>query len=403
MRVVGVLEAVAVRRYRELLAAPDVRRVVSWGLIARMPMGMSALALVLLMRGAGYSYAVAGVASALNTAAAGIGAPVGGRLVDRNRASRVLVTYGALYGGALAWLFLAARGGAPVGVLLVLAAVAGAATPPVGPTVRSLWPQLVPSAEQRVTAFALEATAQELIFVTGPLVVAVLTALVSSGFGVVGAGVAGALGAVGFASTAAIRDRRPDPEHPDGARHLLAALGPRGVRRVLAFSAGLGLAFGAVEVAIPAFAEHHGGRSLAGIALAAWSAGSLVGGLLAASTPPADPHRRLRVVSALFAAALALPLFAGSVPALAAVMFLAGLPIAPSFAITYNLIEAAAVRGTEAEVFGWISTAVTAGIAVGTAAGGSLIVHVGVHASILLGMGGALIAAAVALTRPDPA
>jgi len=61
------------------------------------------------------------------------------------------------------------------------------------------------------------------------------------------------------------------------------------------------------------------------------------------------------------------------------------------------------VRGTEAEVFGWISTAVTAGIAVGTAAGGSLIVHVGVHASILLGMGGALIAAAVALTRPDPA
>src|SRR5689334_1834424 len=106
MRVVGVLEAVAVRRYRELLAAPDVRRVVSWGLIARMPMGMSALALVLLVRGAGYSYAVAGVASALNTAAAGIGAPVGGRLVDRNRASRVLVTYGALYGGTLGGLFL---------------------------------------------------------------------------------------------------------------------------------------------------------------------------------------------------------------------------------------------------------------------------------------------------------
>ena len=394
----GVLEAVAARRYRALLAAPDVRQVVGWGLVARIPMGMSALALVLLVRGAGYSYAVAGLASAANTAAAGLGAPVGGRLVDRTRPSSVLVAYGVAYGGVLGALFLAAGAGAPVALLILLAAAAGACMPPVGPTVRKLWPELVPSAEQRVTAFALEATAQELIFVTGPLIVAVLTSLVSSGFGVVGAGVAGALGAVGFASTSAIRRRGADAPGDHPQRHLLAALGPRGVRRVLAFSVGQGLAFGAVEVAIPAFAEHHGGRELGGLALAAWSSGSLVGGLLAASSPPADLHRRLRQTSAAFAVALALPLFVHSVPALAAVMFLAGLPIAPSFAVTYNLIEAAALRGTEAEVFGWISTAVTAGVAAGTAAGGSLIVHVGVDASILLGMGGAAAAAAVALT-----
>jgi Major Facilitator Superfamily len=365
-------------------------------------MGMSALALVLLVRGAGYSYAVAGLASAANTAAAGLGAPVGGRLVDRKRPASVLVAYGATYGGILCGLFLAADAGAPVALLIALAAVAGASTPPVGPTVRKLWPELVPSAEDRVTAFALEATAQELIFVTGPLIVAVLTSLVSSGFGVVGAGVAGALGAVGFASTPAIRGRGPGAPAGHDERHLLAALGPRGVRRVLAFSVGYGLAFGAVEVAIPAFAEHHGGRALGGLALAAWSSGSLVGGLLAASSPPADPHRRLRQVSGAFALVLALPLVVDSIPALAAVMFLAGLPIAPSFAVTYNLIEAAAVRGTEAEVFGWISTAVTAGVAAGTAVGGSLIVHVGVHASVLLGMGGAAAAAVVALTPGEP-
>jgi predicted MFS family arabinose efflux permease len=215
--------------------------------------------------------------------------------------------------------------------------------------------------------------------------------------------VAGALGAIGFASTTVIRGRTPDPPSGHAERHLLAALGPRGVRRVLAFSLGYGLAFGAVEVAIPAFAEHHGGRALGGFALAAWSFGSLVGGLLAASTPPADPHRRLRQVSGAFVAVLALPLLVHSIPTLAAVMFFAGLPIAPSFAVTYNLIEGAAVRGTEAEVFGWISTAVTAGVAAGTAVGGSLIVHVGVDASILLGMTGAAAAAAVALTPGEPA
>ena len=81
-----------------------------------------------------------------------------------------------------------------------------------------------------------------------------------------------------------------------------------------------------------------------------------------------------------------------------AIMLVAGLPIAPSFAITYNLIEGAATPGNQAEVFGWISTSVTATIAIGTAAGGSLIAHSGVHAALALGIVGAAAAHAVAWT-----
>ena len=76
------------------------------------------------------------------------------------------------------------------------------------------------------------------------------------------------------------------------------------------------------------------------------------------------------------------PLLAGSMTQMAVIMFVAGLPIAPSVAIAYNLIERAAVAGTQAEVFGWLSTAVTAGIAVGTAGGGSLIAHGSVHRAL---------------------
>jgi predicted MFS family arabinose efflux permease len=81
------------------------------------------------------------------------------------------------------------------------------------------------------------------------------------------------------------------------------------------------------------------------------------------------------------------------------IMLIAGLPIAPSVAIAYNLIERAAVAGTQAEVFGWLSTAVTSGIAVGTAAGGSLIAHTGVHAALMLGICGAAVGCAISFTR----
>ncbi|MDX6524047.1 MAG: hypothetical protein QOI17_1560, partial [Gaiellales bacterium] len=132
----------------------------------------------------------------------------------------------------------------------------------------------------------------------------------------------------------------------------------------------------------------------------AWSAGSLIGGLLAAGHRPADPQRRLRLISALFAAALVLPLLAGSVPAMAAIMLVVGLPIAPSFALTYGMVQAAALPGTQAEVFGWLSTAVVVGIALGASLGGSLITHSGTEASLLLGIAGAVVAAAVCALPP---
>jgi MFS family permease len=276
------------------------------------------------------------------------------------------------------------------------AALVGATVPPIGPTIRKLWPRLVRNEEQRRAAFAFEATIQEVIFVMGPLLVGLITALLGWGAGIAAAGVMTFAGVLGFVLTDAVRSvPAPDPAgHAD--RHLLAALAPSGVRRVVAFSVGFGVAFGAVEVAMPAFAETHGGRALGSVALAAWSGGSLLGGLLAAGYAGREPHRRLRVTSAAFAAVLVLPLLAGSIETMAAAMLLAGLPIAPSFAITYGLVEEAAIPGTQAEVFGWLSMAVVAGFAAGTAAGGFLITHSGTDASICLGIAGAALASAMA-------
>ena len=180
----------------------------------------------------------------------------------------------------------------------------------------------------------------------GPLVVAVLAATISSSAGIVAAAIACMAGTLGFTWTPAVRARRPDQSHDRTGHRLLEALVPWGVRRVLLLGVAYGVAFGAAEVSMPAFAEAHGGRSLGGIALAAFSGGSLIGGILAgAASSSGGLNRRLQAISAAFALVLVLPLLAGSMPQMVVIMLIAGLPIAPSVAIAYNLIERAAVAG----------------------------------------------------------
>ena len=147
-----------------------------------------------------------------------------------------------------------------------------------------LWPSLV-GRSHHSAAFAFEATAQELLFITGPLVVGILTAVFSPSAGVIAAGVVSIVGVAGFVMTGPVRHRLPEPREHGRRGHPLSTLAPPMVRRIVAFSIGYGLAFGAVEVAMPAFAEAHGGRALGSICLAAWSAGSLIGGLLRRRPP----------------------------------------------------------------------------------------------------------------------
>src|SRR5262249_60834862 len=95
--------------------------------------------------------------------------------------------------------------------------------------------------------------------------------------------------------------------------------------------------------------------------------------------------RQLLTFAVILPAGLALPLLATSLPVMCALVFLAGLPIAPLVTGAYGLVERIAPAGTHAETFAWFGTAVTVGIASGTALGRWLVDDRGVRASILLG------------------
>lgn len=381
--------------YRTLFAVPYAKPLLGWSLVARLPLGMTPLALLLLARGEGSSYTAAGGLAAAYGVALAVGAPIAGRRVDRRGPTRVLVARALAYPALLVLVVVLALADAPIGVLALAAAAAGLSIPPVAPTVRTVWPRLVPD-ELRGAAYGLEASFQEVFFVVGPLLAAGLAAVDPVG-GVVGAALAALVGTL---LVVRLRPVRETPATTSGAQGLLGALESGGVRTLAGFALTLGLAFGVVEVGFPAFAEEHGSRELGGLALATFSAGSFVGGLLAGSRRVLDPRRRFLRVAPFIAAGLALLLLAFSVPSLCVLAFVAGLPIAPAVAAAYLLIDRVARPWAIAESFAWFGTSIGLGAALGTALGGTVVDHVGVRAAFAIGALVALLGiVAIALRR----
>lgn len=356
---------------------PDVGAMLAWSMLARLPVGMVPLALIFVVRGQGGSYGQAGLVVAAYSVPLAAVAPYAGRRVDRVGPRRVILLRGIAYPGLLGGLAALALVGAPVLALAPVAAAAGGLLPPVAATMRTLWSRLV-VAELRSTAYALDAALQEVFFVAGPLLVALL-AIAAPVLALLGAALAAAVGTLGFVRVPAVAAARVVERGHD---RRLGALGFEGMRTIVLLAAAWGVAFGIVEVATPAFAEHHGGRALAGVALAAFAGGSLAGGLVAGLRAASDERRRLFVAALGLAVALALPLLAGSIGVYSALLFLAGVPVAPAVAAAYGLTDKVVLPGSHAEAFAWIGTAVVSGIALGSALGGWLVDLVGVREAL---------------------
>ena len=162
--------------------------------------------------------------------------------------------------------------------------------------------------------------------------------------------------------------RDTPPSRTTGAG-VLGALGSPGVRTVVLYAIAAGVAFGAVELAMPAFAEEHGARELGGVAIACFAAGSLVGGLIAWLPLLRSELRRflmgaLALVVALLGFSSPFPFqrYACSPPTASA-------SHRPTVAALYSAIHRPARAGTAAEAFAWFGTAISIGIAGGSAVG----------------------------------
>jgi len=358
--------------------------------IARLPLAMLAIAVLLHAKHVTGSYAAAGLVAGAYAVASGIGGPLLGRLVDRRGQLLVLLPSVLLTAGLLG-ATAALRVGAPLGLVIVLAAGIGLATPPLGACVRALVPGLTRDPEATRVAYAVDATAVELTWVSGPPLALLVGAVWSTGGALVVAGAVMLLGTVAFAVQPASRAWRPAPRVERGG-----SLRAPGMRTLVGVLVAVGVLFGSVEVAVPAANE-----SLSGLLMGLWGLGSLIGGIAATRRGGGahSPAGLALVLAFLGIAHLGLVAATGSTAALAAVLFLAGMGIAPTFASVYAMVDRVAPAGTVTEAFAWLATAIAVGTATGAAASGALVEHTGPAASFVLAGGAGAVALLVCVVR----
>ncbi len=371
------------RAYRVLLAHRDVRWPLIASTLARLTPGMIVLAVVLLMRDAGHSYAVAGLVTAAHQVGIGAVSPLQGRFADRFGQRRVLLpdALGYLAGTVLlAWL---AVSGAAVPGLLVVAVLTGAVFPPSTACVRVLLSHRFPTGHERETAFALTAIAVEVGFIFGPLLAVAVAETVGAAWAVVMAGSVAAIGATGLAMTgASAAVPRRDPSVP-----RRSALASGGVRLMVVTLGTMAVAFGVIDIAVPAVAELAGDRSAAGWLIASIASGSLVGGLVYGGRVwPGTLVTRVRVLAVVLAVGfLILPFATGSLGRFAVALFIAGVFLSPLTIGAFELIDDLSLPGTQTEAQQWTQAAVVAGVALGATLSGAAVEHSGPPAAFLAG------------------
>ena len=368
---------------RALFALPEVTRTLLASLAGRLPYTAIELLLILRVRELGGGYAGGGAAAAGFALGLACVSPLVGRLVDL-RGQRAVLVPTALGCSVTLVAIALLPSGTPLAVLVGLAIAAGMLHPPLGGATRALWPDLVPP-ERRHAIYALESAAIEMTFIVGPLLlVGVVAAVTSPSVGLVACAALLVSGTGAFAALPGSRRWRPSGV----ARTPAGALAGAALLVLLGTVAFMGASFGAIEISTAAHAEQHGHAALVGPLLAAWAAGSLVGGLIIArSGPPADPARRLTAMLAATAAADGLVALAPSPVVLGLALVAAGACIAPAFATLYAMVADVARQGTLTESYTWLMTGIAGGVAAGSATAGALIDAWSTHASLAMAAG----------------
>jgi MFS family permease len=389
------------RVYREFLRLPHAARLLGGTLLGRLPNGMGALAIVLFAREHGGGYSLGGGLSAIWVVSMALGQPTLGRAMDRFGQPRILFTSALAAAGG--FTLLAFTGLDPLPVTIVAVVVAGFATPPLEAGLRALWPAVLPAPGQVRTAYAVDAAAQEMIFTLGPLLV-VAAAVVSTEAALILTGLLGVAGTIVVTSSRPSQDWRGEPREA----HWAGPLRSTGLRMLMGTLACVGVALGAISVAVVTYADAHQLAAASGVLLAANAGGALCGGLV---------HGALRGRSTAFPllvtclAAGYLPLAAAPVfPFMVLLAFLAGVSLAPTLATAFTLVDMLAPRGTVTEAFAWLVTAMALGAATGSALAGIAGDAAGPHAAFACAGASGLLALAICLlgrptmpAAPEPA
>lgn len=358
-------------RYREILSLPGAWQFALAGLIARVPMSMVGISIILAVRALYGNYSLAGLVSATQVIAYAVGAPILARLVDRYGQLQVMLPSVMVSAAATVSLIFAIVNLVSPVILVPITVVMGATAGSIGALARSRWAYVCENPAQLQVAYAMEAALDELVFVLGPVAATLLAASVHPLAGLWVAVAFMVVGAIAF--LAQTRTQPPARIPVEGEKKQSVMRNP--VMIVLAMTyVFTGALFGSSDLAVVAFADEANRSSMAGLVLASMSLGSLISALIYGARVWKTPMWRLFTVGVIaIAVGTSTFLFTPNLGVLAILMFIAGLAIAPTMTNVNTIVQRVTPPTRLTEGLTWMSTAMTIGTSLGSALTGPAI------------------------------
>jgi MFS family permease len=328
-------------------------------LLARVAITAAVMALTMyVVLGLDLSYAAAGGAAAALTAGIALGAPLLGRMIDRRGLREVLLA--TVVSQFMFWLSMPVL---PYWILLGAAFTAGLLMVPAQSVTRQAIAAITPAGQLRAAAFALESVQGELSYMVGPPVVVLCAAKASPGVMAWGVGAAIVAGGAGIALL--------NPPLRAGDEADGAAAGQLRRRQWLGapMIAALTMAFGAttllsgIDMAIVATLKEAGQVSWAAVVIAVSGMASVAGGLIYGVLPRNLPAWLLL---GLLGLATILAGLAHDWHWLCVAVIGAGILTAPTLSTVADAVSRLAPVSARGEATGLQSSAMSAGVALGS-------------------------------------
>jgi MFS family permease len=380
--------------YAAVLRTPGAWKFYLAAAPGRIGIAMTGIGIVWLVHGATGSYGAAGTVTGGFAVAEAVAGPQVARLIDRFGQTRMLPITLLTHALSIALLITLTISGAPLQTLVAAGFLAGGSLPQLGAQTSARWVHALRGNPLLSSAFALESVSIGIAFMTGPVLVGIVSSFVSPTAGLI---VATSMVVTSGLFLAAQRSTAPPParHHHKSARGLLH----KRFAGLVGTNIGIGLFFGSMQVSVTAFAVGNGTPGLAGPLYSVTSLVSLLAGIAYGArrwrTPPAT-----QFVIALAGLTLScLPLLVVN-DALTAGLALAlpGLVIAPFQTLSAVLAQAAVKPAVLTQAFTWLNSGGAAGIALGAAFAGRLVDHHSPHYGFAVALTAAALATAGAIT-----